>query len=92
MRKHHEDLAVTAQEMERKNRILKTEIERLKNDLLVLMSVVMQHVPCPDRRLAAYVQREADKLVKGVTWGSGLRTSNEDAVTRALEVGRMAEV
>lgn len=64
-KRQQEDLIETAREVERRNRILKAEVEILKSGMRDLMEVVGQHSNCPDARLKLYVQREADRLATG---------------------------
>lgn len=54
-----------ARNHERRNRILKMEVEMLRGNLRDLMDIVGQHTNCPDSRLLSYVQREADRLAAG---------------------------
>jgi hypothetical protein len=54
-----------ARNFERRNKMLKMEVEMLRGDLHDLMAVVGQHSNCPDSRLLRYVQREADRLAAG---------------------------
>lgn len=61
-KKQQEDLVEAARDMERKNRVLKSEVEFLKSDLRELMEIVATHNRCPDTRLTSYVQLEADRL------------------------------
>ncbi|KAF2014286.1 hypothetical protein BU24DRAFT_423280 [Aaosphaeria arxii CBS 175.79] len=63
-KKEQAELVEVAREMGMKNKLLKSEAELLKNDLHSLMNEVIQHSSCPDSRLSAYVQREADKIAK----------------------------
>lgn len=64
-KRQQEDLVETARDVERRNKILKAEVELLKSDMRELMGVVGQHSNCPDARLRLYVQREADRLANG---------------------------
>lgn len=57
-----EDLVETARDVERRNFLLKAEVEMLRGVMQELMMVVGQHNDCADGRLRAYVQREADRL------------------------------
>ncbi|KAH9859229.1 hypothetical protein J1614_012245 [Plenodomus biglobosus] len=57
-----EDLVETARDVERRNFLLKAEVEVLRGVMQELMMVVGQHNDCADGRLRAYVQREADRL------------------------------
>lgn len=57
-----EELIESARECERKNRLLKAEVDLLKADMRDLMAVVSRHTECPDKRLQTYVQKEADRL------------------------------
>lgn len=61
-KRQQEDLVEAAREVERKNKVLKSEIELLKSDLRDLMNLVGEHHECPDGRLRRYVQLEADRL------------------------------
>lgn len=64
-KRQQEELVEMARHMERQNKILKTEVDMLKNDMRGLMELVGQHAACPDTRLKSYVQREADRLAAG---------------------------
>ncbi|KAJ4354223.1 uncharacterized protein N0V89_005957 [Didymosphaeria variabile] len=61
-KRQQEDLVETAREVERKNKVLKSEVDFLKSDLRGLMELVGKHNECPDGRLRRYVQLEADRL------------------------------
>ncbi|KAK7178781.1 hypothetical protein DPSP01_013547 [Paraphaeosphaeria sporulosa] len=61
-KRQQEDLVETARDAERKNKVLKSEVELLKSDLRGLMELVGQHHECPDGRLRTYLQLEADRL------------------------------
>ncbi|KAJ4364450.1 hypothetical protein N0V83_009044 [Neocucurbitaria cava] len=65
-KRHQEELVELAREVERKNKDLRAEVEVLKCALRDLMNTVAQHNGCSDKRLTAYVQREADRLAAGV--------------------------
>lgn len=64
-KRQQEELVETARDVERRNRILKAEVEMLKSGMRELMELVGQHTECPDTRLKLYVQREADRLATG---------------------------
>ncbi|KAF2844303.1 hypothetical protein T440DRAFT_473499 [Plenodomus tracheiphilus IPT5] len=59
-----DDLVETARDVERRNRMLKAEVDMLKGGVQELMEIVGQHT---DGRLRAYVQREADRLAAGAS-------------------------
>jgi hypothetical protein len=61
-KRQQEDLVELAREVERKNKVLKSEVEFLKSDLRGLMELVGKHTECPDGRLRRYLQLEADRL------------------------------
>ncbi|KAF2450413.1 hypothetical protein P171DRAFT_426797 [Karstenula rhodostoma CBS 690.94] len=61
-KRQQEDLVETARNVERKNKVLKSEVELLKSDLRDLMELVGKHNECPDGRLRRYLQLEADRL------------------------------
>ncbi|KAL5400418.1 hypothetical protein PMIN03_012395 [Paraphaeosphaeria minitans] len=61
-KRQQEDLVETAREVERKNKVLKWEVEFSKSELRNLMKLVGKHSECPDGRLRRYVQWEADWL------------------------------
>lgn len=61
-KRQQEELVETARVVERHNKILKAEVDLLKNDMQGLMELVAQHSECPDSRLKTYIQREADRL------------------------------
>jgi cyclic AMP-dependent transcription factor ATF-2 len=64
-KREQETLVEEARNYERRNRMLKMEVEMLRGDLHDLMAIVGQHANCPDSRLLRYVQREADRLAAG---------------------------
>ena len=64
-KRQQEELVETARDVERRNKILKAEVEMLKSGMRDLMELVGQHTNCPDARLKLYVQREADRLAVG---------------------------
>jgi hypothetical protein len=64
-KQQQEDLVEEARTHERRNKILKAEVEMLRNDLRCMMDIVGQHTKCSDSRLSTYVQREADRLALG---------------------------
>lgn len=65
-KRQQEELVEAAREAERRNKILKAEVEILRGGMRDLMELVGQHSDCPDARLKLYVQREADRLATGV--------------------------
>lgn len=65
-KRQQEELVETAREVERRNKILKAEVEILRSGMRDLMELVGQHSNCPDARLKLYVQREADRLATGI--------------------------
>jgi cyclic AMP-dependent transcription factor ATF-2 len=69
-KRQHDELVETAQEAERKNKVLKVEVELLKSDLRDLMELVERHNECPDGRLRTYVQREGDRLCTRGEWST----------------------
>lgn len=64
-KRQQEELVETARDVERRNRILKAEVQVLKSGMQDLMQLVGQHTECPDTRLRLYLQREADRLATG---------------------------
>ncbi|KAF9693116.1 hypothetical protein EKO04_008780 [Ascochyta lentis] len=64
-KRQQEELVETARDVERRNKILKAEVEFLKSGIQDLMQLVGQHTNCPDSRLKLYLQREADRLAVG---------------------------
>jgi cyclic AMP-dependent transcription factor ATF-2 len=66
-KRQQEDLIEEARNTERRNRVLKAEVEMLRGDVHDLMDIVGLHANCPDSRLRLYVQREADRLATGYT-------------------------
>ncbi|KAH6629487.1 hypothetical protein C7974DRAFT_187653 [Boeremia exigua] len=64
-KRQQEELVERAREVERRNKVLKVEVEMLRSGLRDLMDLVGQHANCPDSRLKTYVQREADRLAHG---------------------------
>ncbi|KAJ8117493.1 hypothetical protein OPT61_g1310 [Boeremia exigua] len=69
-KRQQEELVETARDMERRNRVLKAEVELLRSDVRDLMELVGQHSNCPDARLNLYIQREADRLANGAQHSS----------------------
>jgi hypothetical protein len=63
-KQEQEQLVIDAREYERRNKVLKAEMELLKADKRNLMDMVGTHADCPDQRMQIYVQQEADRLVK----------------------------
>ena len=61
-KRRQEELVETARDVERKNEMLKAEVEMLKRRMWYLMELVGQHTDCTDARLDRYLQREADRL------------------------------
>lgn len=61
-KRQQEDLIEAARDQERRNKVLKSEVEILKSDLRDLMEMVGAHNDCPDARLRKYIQMEADRL------------------------------
>ncbi|KAF1838891.1 hypothetical protein BDW02DRAFT_575917 [Decorospora gaudefroyi] len=57
-----EVLVERAREEERRNRLLKAEVELLQAELRNIKEVVGQHANCPDSRMTRYMQGEADRL------------------------------
>lgn len=51
--------------MERQNKALKHEMDLLSADVMNLREIVGNHSHCADRRLGAYLDREADRLAAG---------------------------
>jgi hypothetical protein len=66
-RRQQEQLIINAREVERMNKILHHEVDRLKAEMRSLMGYVAMHNDCPDQRLRMYIQREADKIAAGVS-------------------------
>jgi hypothetical protein len=64
-KQQQEDLVEEARTHERRNKLLKAEVEMLQHRLRDLLEIVGQHTNCPDSRLSRYVQREADRLAAG---------------------------
>jgi cyclic AMP-dependent transcription factor ATF-2 len=64
-KQQQEDLVEEARIHERRNKMLKAEVEMLRNDLRCMMDIIGQHTNCSDSRLLRYVQREADRLAAG---------------------------
>ncbi|PSN71525.1 hypothetical protein BS50DRAFT_284680 [Corynespora cassiicola Philippines] len=61
-KRQQEELIITARNAERVNKELKIEVEDLRSDVRELVEMVGEHSYCSDRRLSAYIQREADRL------------------------------
>jgi cyclic AMP-dependent transcription factor ATF-2 len=61
-KRQQEDLVEQARSVERRNKILKVEVNLLRNDMCELMNLVGQHTNCLDMRISSYIQREADRL------------------------------
>ncbi|KAF2996894.1 hypothetical protein E8E13_005433 [Curvularia kusanoi] len=86
-KRQQDDLVEAARNAERKNKILKAEVEMLRSGVRDLMGLVGEHTGCPDTRLQLYVQREADRLAAGSQRGS---LSNPDS-RRSFSVASSAE-
>lgn len=76
-KRQQEELVQTARDVERRNKILKAEVELLRGGMRDLMELVGQHSECPDTRLKLYVQREADRLATG-----GQRNAHPSHISR----------
>ncbi|KAH8725637.1 hypothetical protein GQ44DRAFT_706874 [Phaeosphaeriaceae sp. PMI808] len=61
-RKEQEDLVEEARNVERRNKVLRSEVEMLRGGMHQLMEIAGQHTNCPDSRLRQYLEREADRL------------------------------
>jgi len=61
-KQEQEQLVQRARDEERKNRILKKEVELLQAELRDIKGLLGHHANCPDRRIAAYLQMQADRL------------------------------
>lgn len=64
-KRQQEELVEKARDMQRRNKILKAEIEVLQDSMRIIMELVGQHSDCPNARLKLYVQRKADRLATG---------------------------
>jgi hypothetical protein len=85
-KKHQEDLVELARGVERRNKILKVEVAMLKESKQQLMDIVAQHVDCPNSRLEAYLQREADRIAFGVdSWPNAHTTSASSINTHSVD-------
>jgi cyclic AMP-dependent transcription factor ATF-2 len=78
-KRQQEELVQTARDVERRNKILKAEVELLRGGMRDLMELVGQHSECPDTRLKLYVQREADRLAIG-----GQRNAHSSRMSRSI--------
>jgi hypothetical protein len=61
-KQEQEALVERARDAERRNRILRSEVDLLQEELRNIKEIVAQHADCPDRRLGQYLQRQADRL------------------------------
>ena len=61
-KQHQEDLVEQSRDLERRNKILNVEVAILRDSKQGLLSMVAQHVDCPDSRMDVYLQREADRI------------------------------
>ncbi|KAG9195068.1 hypothetical protein G6011_00188 [Alternaria panax] len=57
-----EQLVETTREIERRNRVLKAELNLLEQERRQWLDFANQHMNCPDQRIAIYVQNQADRL------------------------------
>ena len=64
-KRQQEELVETAREVKRQNKILKAEVEILRNSMRDLMELVGQHSDCPDACLKLYLRCKADWLATG---------------------------
>lgn len=64
-RRQQEELVEVARDAERKNKVLKAEVESLQTGMRELMDIMCQHTECADTRIRQYVQRGADRLASG---------------------------
>jgi cyclic AMP-dependent transcription factor ATF-2 len=64
-KQEQEALVERARDVERRNRILRSEVDLLQEELRSIKDIVAQHAGCPDRRLGTYLQLQADRLARG---------------------------
>lgn len=64
-KRQQEELVEEARDVDRKNKLLRAEVDVLRCGIRELMDIVAQHTDCPDSRLRLYLQREADRLAGG---------------------------
>lgn len=57
-----EQLVERSRQYERKNRMLKAEVDMLQAEVRALKDLLGQHAHCPDQRIAQYLQMEASRL------------------------------
>jgi hypothetical protein len=62
-KRQQDELAETARDVKRRNKILKAKTEILESEMRNLMEVFSQHTECPDARLKLYLHRKVDSLV-----------------------------
>ncbi|KAF2736698.1 hypothetical protein EJ04DRAFT_575120 [Polyplosphaeria fusca] len=63
-KREQERLVETARDVERRNKMLKSEVAMLQGDMGSLMQMAGTHNRCAGRRLSTYMQREADSLTR----------------------------
>ncbi|KAL1796012.1 hypothetical protein ACET3X_006236 [Alternaria dauci] len=61
-KREQEQLVDRSRTVERRNRILKAELELLETERRQWMDLANAHMNCPDQRIAIYLQNQADKL------------------------------
>jgi hypothetical protein len=80
-KEHEEDLVELARNVERKNKVLKVEAAILRDSKQELLHMVAQHVNCPNSRMGAYLQREADRIAFEADSYSRLPTQSTDSAS-----------
>jgi cyclic AMP-dependent transcription factor ATF-2 len=80
-KEHEEDLVELARNVERKNKVLKVEAAILRDSKQELLNMVAQHVNCPNSRMGAYLQREADRIAFEADSYSRLHTQSADSAS-----------
>jgi cyclic AMP-dependent transcription factor ATF-2 len=61
-KQEQEQLVETSREAERRNRVLKAELNLLEQERRQWLELANSHMNCPDQRIAIYLQYQADKL------------------------------
>jgi hypothetical protein len=80
-KEHEEDLVELARNVERKNKVLKVEAAILRDSKQELLHMVAQHVNCPNSRMGAYLQREADRVAFEADSYSRFPTQSTDSAS-----------
>lgn len=70
-----EQLVERSRQYERRNRMLKAEVDLLQAEVRALKDLLGQHAHCPDQRIAQYLQMEASRLASSQKFPREYRAS-----------------